>query len=109
MKPTLNRLPALPLAIGAVAGIVLWWLGCPWWAAACLILAAVALIYFQQRLPAVVLMATGAWWILAYISTDRSSGRIIRRKSAAVACRAYQHFLNTTLAEYAAAGRLHRR
>ncbi len=68
MKPTLNRLPALPLAIGAVAGIVLWWLGCPWWAAACLILAAVALIYFQQRLPAVVLMATGAWWILAYTS-----------------------------------------
>ena len=65
MKPPFSYLPALPAAVGWMAGILLWWKGCGWWLPAVVTAVGVMLMVWRRQYIAFGLYAVAAGWIVA--------------------------------------------
>lgn len=65
MKAPLSYLPALPAAVGWIAGILLWWYGAPWWAVAASGMVGLVMMLIRRQYLAFGLYALVAGWIVA--------------------------------------------
>lgn len=65
MKAPLSYLPALPAAVGWIAGILLWWRGMPWWSAVVAAVVGVVLMFIRRHYLAFGLYALAAGWIVS--------------------------------------------
>lgn len=65
MKAPLSYLPALPAAVGWIAGILLWWYGAAWWAVAASGMVGLVMMLIRRQYLAFGLYALVAGWIVA--------------------------------------------
>lgn len=68
MKPTLAQMPALPIVIGWIAGICLWWYGMPWWFSAISVAIGASLILTARHYLAIGFFSMAAGWIVAVMN-----------------------------------------
>lgn len=68
MKPPFNSVPAFPVAIGWIAGILFWWLGAGWWCPIIMILVGITTNYLKQQYIAIGFYAFAASWTITYLN-----------------------------------------
>lgn len=69
MKPPFNHVPAFPVVIGWIAGILFWWLGAGWWCPALMAIIGIAAIYIKLQYIAMGFYACVASWTVAFLNT----------------------------------------
>lgn len=67
MTPAINRLPALPIAIGMIAGILLWTIGCQGWIAIAATIVATAVFLRGYHYVAIGIAAIAVGWLCAFV------------------------------------------